>query len=196
MSNNALLEMIPLATKIANAQAFAKVHQSQLFACDLEKDADAWQPGWEFLIGRVDLNENGQASYVLEKGESKSGEEDVFTLDLGDIDPSWFIICLRFGIESWDKQAVQEALEADFYGANIELKNLQNEEVKLLSEHIDDFFTKYPQGGTAGVKCDMTEIFTLEEDFSVTKAQREQEKAEFEKAKADAKAQESECPLF
>lgn len=196
MFDNALMQMIPTEVKIANAKAFAELHQSQLFACDLTKDADAWQPGWEFLISRVDLDEDGSAKYILEKDESKSAEEDVFTLDLGDVDPAWFLICLRFGIEEWSKESLLEALQSDFYGGDIKLKNLQNDAIKLLSEHVDDFIAKYPDGGTAGVKCDMTELFRLEEDFSVTKAQREQEKAEFEKAKAEAKAEESECPFF
>ena len=196
MYSNGLLEMIPTEIKIANAQEFAKIHQSQLFACDLEQDADAWQPGWQFIIERVDLDEEGNARYTLEKGESKSGEEDVFSLDLGDIDSSWFLICLRFGIDDWTKEAIQDALQSDFYGADIQLKNLQNNEIKLLSEHIYDFLVRFPNGGIKGVKCDMTELFSLEEDFSVTKEQRDQEKADFEKAKAEAKAEESECPFF
>ncbi|BBP46058.1 hypothetical protein THMIRHAS_14310 [Thiosulfatimonas sediminis] len=191
-----LMQMIPTALKMANAQAFAQVHQSSLFACDLSQDTEAWQPGWEFLIDRVDLNADGKAQYVLEKGESKSGEESVFVLDLGDIDASWFIICLRFGIESWDRTAILNALQSDFYGSDIALKNLQNEQVKLLSEHVDDFLARFPEGGLHGVTCDMAELFTLEEDFSVTQAKRQAEQAALQKAKDDAQRQESECPFF
>lgn len=161
MSTLLLDSMIPDATKLENALRFSNLHQAEIFQFD-PHEKNAWKTTWEFLIDRLDIEEEKPAR-KLYKGETKSEQDEIFVLDLHDIDEKWWMVCHHFGIEQWSSDAIQARLEEDFYGDNLMLKHPESGEEKLLSEHIKDFIAKYPNGGTHGVTCDMSELFTLEE---------------------------------
>lgn len=161
MSAPTLDSMIPDAIKLENALRFSQTHQAKMFQFNPE-EPNAWQTSWDFLIERLDIEEEKPA-LKLYKGETQSEQDEVFVLDLHDIDEKWWMICHHFEIEEWSIASIQARLEEDFYGSNLSLKHPESGEEKLLSEHIADFLTKYPNGGTNGVICDMSELFTLEE---------------------------------
>ncbi|WP_321276389.1 hypothetical protein [Thiomicrorhabdus indica] len=161
MSSQGLDAMIPETIKHNNAQNFAKLHQSTLFQFD-ESEPEAWRKNWNYIIDRIGLEET-PPRLKMEKDETKSGEEAFFELEMGDVDAKWFLVCHHFGIQEWSLQGLAQKLEEDFYGGNIPLKHPDSQETKSLHEHIQDFLDKYPNGGTQGTECDMTELFTLEE---------------------------------
>lgn len=161
MSASTIDAMIPSAIKLANAKRYSQLHQSELFEFD-ESIPDAWRNTWDYIVERINP-ESEPPSLPLLKGETRSGEEETFELDMQDVDAQWFLICHHFGIEDWSLDAIAERLQEDFYGGDIQLKHPISGETKTLSEHITDFLTLYPQGGTGGIKCDLSELFTLEE---------------------------------
>jgi len=151
--------------KKQTARQYADLHQSELFQFD-DSETGAWQKTWDHLVNHLDINSEDYtagATIEMEKGETKSGDKETLVVNFGDVDSNWWTICLHFNIETWDQAGLQKPLESDFYGADIELKNPETGEVKLLSAHITDFLEKYPLGGTQGQSCPMQEIFSLEE---------------------------------
>ncbi len=161
MSAQSLDAMIPETIKLNNAKNFANLHQSSLFQFD-ENEPEAWRKNWNYIIDRIGLEES-PPRLKMEKDETQSGKEEFFELDMGDIDAKWFLVCHHFGIHEWSQKGLAQKLEEDFYGGNIQLKHPDSETEKSLHEHIEDFLAKYPMGGTQGVECDMSELFTLEE---------------------------------
>lgn len=161
MSQMPLDAMISNEIKLKNAELFASMHQSSLFQFDAS-EPEAWRKTWEYVIDRLDL-EQSPPTLKLEKDETRSGEEETFEFDLEDNDPQWFLICRHFGIDDWTLKCLKNRLVEDFYGDNIKLKHPATNQIKDLHDHIQDFLEKYPQGGTHGVKCEMSELFTLEE---------------------------------
>lgn len=155
-----IAQAIPTDIKHNNVQRFADCHHSVIFAWNPEDDA-AIENTWNFLIERVDAEYPPKVD--LEKGETQSGDNESFIMEFGDIDPVWWIICNRFGIETWTLESIHEVLASEFYGQSEQLKHPATGEIGPLSQHIQTFLDKHPQGGTQGQQCDISELFMLEE---------------------------------
>lgn len=148
------------AIKIANAERFAQTHHSELFAWD-QTEPEGWKRSWDYIVERVETD--NPATILLEKAETKSGEEETFTLELDDVDPIWWLVCKRFGIKEWSLADIKSMLIEDFYGEDLaEMTNPETGKTGDLSTQIEDFLERYPHGGTQGVTCPIAELFQLE----------------------------------
>ena len=154
-------QAVPESIKQQNARAFAQVHQSAIFQWDEATQPDGWQTAWDYLIERVD-SEN-PPTLTLMDAETKDSKKQTFSMDFGDIDPVWWLVCLRFGIEEWTQEGIAEVLSSEFYKQTEQLKHPETDKVADLNTHINDFLQQYPHGGTQGIHCDLSELFTLEE---------------------------------